>query len=226
MNSIIKTDSVSKVYGYGLNKVSALNDISLSIEEGEYVAITGASGSGKSTLLHTLGGLERPTKGTVLLENNPIYQLKDKELTILRRRRIGFVFQFFNLVKTINVYENIVLPMHLDGMQEDKEHVEDVILMLGLEEKKFCYIEELSGGQQQRVAIARALACKPAIILADEPTGNLDSKNSQEVLEILRVSQRKYKQTLIIVTHEQAIASKADRILQISDGKIVGDYHV
>lgn len=226
MNRVLRLEKVSKVYGYGFNQVKALDAITVSIEEGEFVAIVGTSGSGKSTLLHTLGGLEKPTSGHVYLEELDMYDLHDKELTILRRRRIGFVFQFFNLIPTLNVYENIVLAIHLDGLQEDKEYIEDIIALLGLMDKKYCYIDELSGGQQQRVAIARALASKPAIILADEPTGNLDSKNSSEVLDILKMTQRKYHQTIVIATHEQSLANKADRIIRLEDGKVVGDQHV
>lgn len=222
MKEVLTLQQVNKTYGYGFNQVHALKDITLSINEGEYVAIVGTSGSGKSTLLHILGGLEKPTKGKVYLEDQDMYDLHDKELTILRRRRIGFVFQFFNLVPTLNVYENIVLAIHLDGLQEDKEYIDEIITLLGLHEKKYCYIDELSGGQQQRVAIARALANKPAIILADEPTGNLDSKNSSEVLDILKMTQRKYHQTIIIATHEQTLTNKADRIIKLDDGKIVG----
>lgn len=221
MKEVLTLQQVNKTYGYGFNQVHALKDITLSINEGEYVAIVGTSGSGKSTLLHILGGLAKPTKGKVYLEDQDMYDLHDKELTILRRRRIGFVFQFFNLVPTLNVYENIVLAIHLDGLQEDKEYIDEIITLLGLHEKKYCYIDELSGGQQQRVAIARALANKPAIILADEPTGNLDSKNSSEVLDILKMTQRKYHQTIVIATHEQTLTNKADRIIKLDDGKIV-----
>ncbi|MEE0965703.1 MAG: ABC transporter ATP-binding protein [Bacilli bacterium] len=221
----VVVNNVTKFYGYGFNRVKALNHISIDIEEGTIVAITGTSGSGKSTLLHVIGGLESPDAGEVYIENKNIYKLSQEQLTVLRRRRIGFIFQFYNLVPTINVYENIVLPIHLDGQDEDKEYIEELLEMLNLEDKKYNYIDELSGGQQQRVAIARALASKPEIILADEPTGNLDSVNSQEVLDVLRKSQRKYNQTIILVTHDARIASYADRIIRIEDGQIVGEHY-
>ena len=221
----VVVNNVTKFYGYGFNRVKALNHISIDIEEGTIVAITGTSGSGKSTLLHVIGGLESPDAGEVYIENKNIYKLSQEQLTVLRRRRIGFIFQFYNLVPTINVYVNIVLPIHLDGQDEDKEYIEELLEMLNLEDKKYNYIDELSGGQQQRVAIARALASKPEIILADEPTGNLDSVNSQEVLDVLRKSQRKYNQTIILVTHDARIASYADRIIRIEDGQIVGEHY-
>lgn len=220
---IISVNNVTKYYGYGFNRVKALDHISLDIEEGSIVAITGTSGSGKSTLLHVMGGLETPDVGEVIIENKNIYSLSQEMLTVLRRRRIGFIFQFYNLVPTINVYENICLPIHLDKQKEDESYIDELLDLLDLKDKKFNYIDELSGGQQQRVAIARALASKPAIILADEPTGNLDSINSQEVLDILRKMQRKYNQTIVLVTHDARIASYADRIIRIEDGKIVGE---
>ncbi len=220
---IISVNNVTKYYGYGFNRVKALDHISLDIEEGSIVAITGTSGSGKSTLLHVMGGLETPDGGEVIIENKNIYSLSQEMLTVLRRRRIGFIFQFYNLVPTINVYENICLPIHLDKQKEDESYIDELLDLLDLKDKKFNYIDELSGGQQQRVAIARALASKPAIILADEPTGNLDSINSQEVLDILRKMQRKYNQTIVLVTHDARIASYADRIIRIEDGKIVGE---
>ena len=219
---IISVNNVIKYYGYGFNRVKALDHISLDIEEGSIVAITGTSGSGKSTLLHVMGGLETPDGGEVIIENKNIYSLSQEMLTVLRRRRIGFIFQFYNLVPTINVYENICLPIHLDKQKEDESYIDELLDLLDLKDKKFNYIDELSGGQQ-RVAIARALASKPAIILADEPTGNLDSINSQEVLDILRKMQRKYNQTIVLVTHDARIASYADRIIRIEDGKIVGE---
>ena len=220
---IISVNNVTKYYGYGFNRMKALDHISLDIEEGSIVAITGTSGSGKSTLLHVMGGLETPDGGEVIIENKNIYSLSQEMLTVLRRRRIGFIFQFYNLVPTINVYENICLPIHLDKQKEDESYIDELLDLLDLKDKKFNYIDELSGGQQQRVAIARALASKPAIILADEPTGNLDSINSQEVLDILRKTQRKYNQTIVLVTHDARIASYADRIIRIEDGKIVGE---
>ena len=218
MKSVVKMCQVSKVYGENETEVYALRNIHLDIEEGTFVTIVGKSGSGKSTLLHVMGGLEKPNSGEVIIQDISLYDLKEDELTILRRRQIGFVFQFFNLIPSQNVYENIILPMRLDGRKEDSEYVEDIIRMLGLEEKKLSYIDELSGGQQQRVAIARALASKPTIILLDEPTGNLDSQNSEEVMDLLKISQRRYNQTIVMVTHDAMMANKADRI--------IGDQHV
>ena len=226
MKSVVKMCQVSKVYGENETEVYALRNIHLDIEEGTFVTIVGKSGSGKSTLLHVMGGLEKPNSGEVIIQDISLYDLKEDELTILRRRQIGFVFQFFNLIPSQNVYENIILPMRLDGRKEDSEYVEDIIRMLGLEEKKLSYIDELSGGQQQRVAIARALASKPTIILLDEPTGNLDSQNSEEVMDHLKISQRRYNQTIVMVTHDAMMANKADRIITIEDGQIVGDQHV
>ena len=201
MKSVVKMCQVSKVYGENETEVYALRNIHLDIEEGTFVTIVGKSGSGKSTLLHVMGGLEKPNSGEVIIQDISLYDLKEDELTILRRRQIGFVFQFFNLIPSQNVYENIILPMRLDGRKEDSEYVEDIIRMLGLEEKKLSYIDELSGGQQQRVAIARALASKPTIILLDEPTGNLDSQNSEEVMDLLKISQRRYNQTIVTVSY-------------------------
>lgn len=218
MKSVVKMCQVSKVYGENETEVYALRNIHLDIEEGTFVTIVGKSGSGKSTLLHVMGGLEKPNSGEVIIQDISLYDLKEDELTILRRRQIGFVFQFFNLIPSQNVYENIILPMRLDGRKEDSEYVEDIIRMLGLEEKKLSYIDELSGGQQQRVAIARALASKPTIILLDEPTGNLDSQNSEEVMDLLKISQRRYNQTIVMVTHDAMMANKADRIITIEDG--------
>ena len=226
MKSVVKMCQVSKVYGENETEVYALRNIHLDIEEGTFVTIVGKSGSGKSTLLHVMGGLEKPNSGEVIIQDISLYDLKEDELTILRRRQIGFVFQFFNLIPSQNVYENIILPMRLDGRKEDSEYVEDIIRMLGLEEKKLSYIDELSGGQQQRVAIARALASKPTIILLDEPTGNLDSQNSEEVMDLLKISQRRYNQTIVMVTHDAMMANKADRVITIEDGQIVGDQHV
>lgn len=220
---IIEGKKLRKTYGYDENKVDAINDVSLSIEEGSFVAIIGRSGSGKSTLLHVLAGLVKPNAGTVLLEGQSLYDLKDDTLTRFRRRRMGFIFQFFNLVSTQNVLENIVLPIHLDGDKVDQEYVDEIIELLGLTQKREAFIHELSGGQQQRVAIARALASKPAIIFADEPTGNLDVKSSKEVVELLKIAQRKYHGTVVMVTHDETIASIADRIITIEDGKIIND---
>lgn len=222
---VVEMKNVTKFYGYGFNRIKVLDHFNLSIEEGQMIAINGTSGSGKSTLLHIMGGLERPEAGDVIIENKNIYRLSNEELTILRRRRIGFIFQFYNLVPTINVYENIVLPIHLDGQEEDEAYINELLDMLDLQDKKYHFVDELSGGQQQRVAIARALASQPAIIFADEPTGNLDSQNSKEVLEILKLSQKRYHQTIVLVTHDAKIASYADKIYRLEDGQIVGEYH-
>lgn len=218
---VLKTEALTKVYGKGQNKVTALDKAEISISEGSFVAIVGTSGSGKSTLLHMMGGLDRPSSGKVYVENKDIFSLKDEELTIFRRRKIGFVFQSFNLVPTLNVYENIVFPIQLDGNDVDEKFVGEVIKTLGLEDMKNRLPNQLSGGQQQRVAIARALASKPAIVLADEPTGNLDSKTSQDVLGLLKVTGQKFSQTIVMITHNEAIAQMADRIIRIEDGHIV-----
>lgn len=220
---ILEGKNLRKTYGFDDNKVDAIKNLSIDIEEGTFVAIVGRSGSGKSTLLHVLGGLVESNAGEVFLEGQSLYNMNDDTLTRLRRRRMGFVFQFFNLISTQNVLENIVLPIHLDNEQVDNDYIEEVIQLLGLEDKKYAFIHELSGGQQQRVAIARALASKPAIIFADEPTGNLDAKSSQEVVDLLKIAQRKYHETVIMVTHDELIASIADRIITIEDGQIVQD---
>ena len=221
--SILETRNLRKIYGSGDTEVRALDGVNLSVDSGEFVAIVGTSGSGKSTLLHMLGGLDRPTSGSVIVDGKDIFSLKDEALTIFRRRKIGFVFQSYNLVPVLNARENIVLPIQLDGNAPDKAYVERIIETLGLEAKLQNLPNNLSGGQQQRVAIARALAAKPAIILADEPTGNLDSKNSQEIIDLLKISNSMYQQTVIIITHDTNIALKADRILRIEDGRIVSD---
>ena len=218
--NVLQTNDLKKFYGTGDTLVKALDGIDLSVEQGEFISIVGTSGSGKSTLLHMLGGLDRPTSGTVRVEGRDISKLKDEELTIFRRRKIGFVFQSYNLVPVLNVYENIVLPVELDGNQVDRKFVEEIISMLGLDKKKYSLPSQLSGGQQQRVAIARALAAKPAILLADEPTGNLDSATSQDVLSLLKVSSEKFGQTVVMITHNEEIAQLADRIIRIEDGKI------
>ena len=223
MGIILKGKDLVKTYGFEDNKVYANNHIDIEIEDGSFVAIIGRSGSGKSTLLHILGGLVKPTYGEVYLEEQPLYELNDSTLTRLRRRRMGFIFQFFNLISTQNVIENIVLPIHLDNGNVDEDYVNEVIALLGLEKKKTAFIHELSGGQQQRVAIARALAGKPAIIFADEPTGNLDAKSLKEVIDLLKIAQRKYHETVVMVTHDEQIASIADRIITIEDGKIIHD---
>ena len=219
--TILETKDLRKFYGSGDTQVKALDGVDLSVENGEFVAIVGTSGSGKSTLLHMLGGLDRPTSGAVLVDGKDIFCLKDEELTIFRRRKIGFVFQSYNLVPVLSVYENIVLPIQLDGGKVDQSYVNQVIEALGLEQKLQNLPSQLSGGQQQRVAIARALATKPAIILADEPTGNLDSKTSQDVLSLMKVTGQKFAQTMVMITHNEEIAQMADRIVRIEDGRIV-----
>ncbi|SER70504.1 putative ABC transport system ATP-binding protein [Butyrivibrio fibrisolvens] len=218
---ILKTAGLEKTYGKGDNAVHALKGIDITVNKGEFVAIVGTSGSGKSTLLHMLGGLDRPTSGTVTIDGKDIFSLKDEELTIFRRRKIGFIFQSFNLVPVMTVYENIVLPIELDGNVADKDFVKEIINTLGLTEKVNAYPNQLSGGQQQRVAIARALASVPALILADEPTGNLDSRTSQDVLGLLKVIGERYSQTIIMITHNEEIAQMADRIIRIEDGLVV-----
>lgn len=219
---ILETKQLKKYYGSGDTLVKALDGINLSVEQGEFVSIVGTSGSGKSTILHMLGGLDRPTSGVVRVEGRDISKLKDEELTIFRRRKIGFVFQSYNLVPVLNVYENIVLPIELDGNQMDTAYVKDIIEVLGLEKKKYNLPSQLSGGQQQRVAIARAIASKPAILLADEPTGNLDSVTSQDVLSLLKVTSDRFGQTVVMITHNEEIAQLADRIVRIEDGRIKG----
>ena len=219
--TILKTKNLKKYYGSGDTQVKALDGVNLSVEDGEFVAIVGTSGSGKSTLLHMLGGLDRPTGGTVTVAGKDIFSLKDEALTIFRRRKIGFVFQSYNLVPVLTAYENIVLPVQLDGGKVDKAYVKEVIAALGLEKKLDNLPGQLSGGQQQRVAIARALAAKPAILLADEPTGNLDSRTSQDVLSLMKVTGRKFAQTMVMITHNEEIAQLADRIVRIEDGRIV-----
>ena len=218
---ILRTENLKKYYDQNMVCVKALDGVSLSVEQGEFVAIVGTSGSGKSTLLHMLGGLDRPTSGTVLVDGKRIFDLEDGELTIFRRRKIGFVFQAYNLVPVLNVYENIVLPIQLDGGVVDTDFVEQIIDILGLSEKINSLPNQLSGGQQQRVAIARALATKPSIILVDELTGNLDSKTSQDVLGLLKVTGQKFKQTIVMITHNEEIAQMADRIIRIEDGRII-----
>lgn len=220
--TILKTENLKKFYGTKENEVHALNGVNFSVEEGEFVSIVGTSGSGKSTLLHMLGGLDRPSSGKVYVDGKDIFSLKDEELTIFRRRKIGFVFQSYNLVPVLNVYENIVLPIELDGNRVDKAYVNDLIDTLGIKGKLENLPNQLSGGQQQRVAIARALAAKPAIVLADEPTGNLDSRTSQDVLGLLKVTGDKFGQTIVMITHNPELAQLADRIVRIEDGLIQG----
>ena len=219
--SILQTEGLKKYYGTGDTEVRALDGIDLTVERGEFVAIVGTSGSGKSTLLHMLGGLDRPTAGKVTVDGRDIFALKDEELTIFRRRKIGFVFQSYNLVPVLNVWENMILPIQLDGQAVDETFVGEVVATLGLEKKLQNLPSQLSGGQQQRVAIARALATKPAILLADEPTGNLDSKTSQDVLGLMKVTSQKFGQTMVMITHNEEIAQLADRIVRIEDGRIV-----
>ena len=222
---ILQTTNLKKYYGSGDTMVRALDGVNLSVEDGEFAAIVGTSGSGKSTLLHMLGGLDRPTSGKVFVEGKDIFSLGDDELTIFRRRKIGFVFQNYNLVPVLNVYENIVLPIELDGNRVDRAHIGHIIETLGLQEKKESLPSQLSGGQQQRVAIARALAAKPAIILADEPTGNLDSRTSLDVMGLLKVTSEQFSQTIVMITHNEEIAQMADRIIRIEDGRIAGDHN-
>ena len=219
--SILETKDLRKIYGSGDTEVKALEGVNLNVENGEFVAIVGTSGSGKSTLLHMLGGLDRPTSGSVTVDGKDIFGLKDEALTIFRRRKIGFVFQSYNLVPVLNVYENIVLPIQLDGRNVDEGFIEKIVKTLGLDGRLDALPNQLSGGQQQRVAIARALAAAPAIILADEPTGNLDSKTSQDVLSLLKVTSQKFSQTIVMITHNEEIAQMADRIIRIEDGRIV-----
>ena len=219
--TILETKDLRKVYGSGDTEVRALDGVDLTVEKGEFVAVVGTSGSGKSTLLHMLGGLDRPTGGTVTVDGKELSAMRDDELTIFRRRKIGFVFQNYNLVPVLNVYENIVLPIQLDGNAPDKAYVERIIETLGLEAKLQNLPNNLSGGQQQRVAIARALAAKPAIILADEPTGNLDSATSLDVMGLLKVTAQKFSQTIVMITHNEELAQMADRIIRIEDGRIV-----
>ena len=217
---IVKTENLRKIYGSGETEVRALDGVSLSVEEGEFVAVVGSSGSGKSTLLHMLGGLDRPTSGEVWIAGQSLFSMKDEALTIFRRRKIGFVSQAYNLVPVLSVYENVLLPVQLDGGTPDEGYLGQVIETLGLESRLGSLPSQLSGGQQQRVAIARALAAKPALLLADEPTGNLDSRTSQDVLSLLKVTSRRFSQTIVMITHNEEIAQLADRIIRIEDGRI------
>lgn len=223
---ILKVENLNKTYGEGENKVEALKNINLSLNKGEFVAIVGASGSGKSTLLHLLGGLDRPSGGNVVIDGESIYDYKEEQLAIFRRRKVGFIFQSYNLIPILDVKENIALPALMDHDKVDKKYLNEVIKILGLEKRKHHLPSELSGGQQQRVSIGRALLNKPSIILADEPTGNLDSKTSKEVIELLKFTAKKYSQTLILITHNINIAQEADRIITINDGKITSDKYL
>lgn len=218
---ILKIEKLSKIYGKGDAEVIALNDISFEVEEGEFIAITGPSGSGKSTLLHTIAGLEKPSSGTVYFYNKDIYKMNKKDLTILRRQKIGIIYQFYNLIPTLTVEENILLPIELDRKKVDKEKLENILKFLNLENRKKHLPNELSGGQQQKVAIGRALMINPTIILADEPTGNLDTKSSSEIIQLLQKANKEYKQTIIMITHNLEIAKLADRIIHIEDGKFI-----
>lgn len=220
---VLRIENLTKKYGKGHNEVIAVDNISFSVNKGEFVAIVGPSGSGKSTLLHLLGGVDKPTSGKVFIDDLDIYSLKEKDLSILRRRKVGFVFQAYNLIPVLSAEENILMPLLLDNRKEDKQYIDELLNILNLKERRRHLPSELSGGQQQRVSIGRALANKPSIILADEPTGNLDTKNSREVLELLKYSAKKYNQTLILISHDMNIASTADRVISIIDGKISAD---
>ena len=220
--TVLETKELKKYYGTGENRVCALNGINLKVEQGEFLTIVGSSGSGKSTLLHMLGGLDRPSAGSVVVDGKDLFSMKEEELTIFRRRKIGFVFQAYNLVPVLNVWENIILPVQLDGAKVDEKYIKQVIEVLGLEEKLKNLPSQLSGGQQQRVAIARALAAKPSILLADEPTGNLDSRTSQDVLGLMKTTGHRFSQTMVMITPNEEIAQMADRSIRIEDGRIVG----
>ena len=220
---ILKVEHLSKYYGKGTTEVKALDDVSFTVEKGEFVAIIGASGSGKSTLLHLIGGVDRPTKGKVFIEGEDIFKLSDDNLAIFRRRQVGLIYQFYNLLPILNVEENITLPVELDGKTVDQKELDELMKTLGLTSRRKHLPNELSGGQQQRTSIGRAMIAHPAIILADEPTGNLDSKASEEIVELLKLSNKKYNQTIIMITHNLELASAADRIIKLEDGKIVGE---
>ena len=223
---VLRVEHLSKTYGGGATQVKALDDISFSVEQGEFTAIIGPSGSGKSTLLHILGGVDKPTNGKVFIDNTDIYELGETNLAIFRRRQIGLIYQFYNLIPVLNVEENITLPILLDGKKVDRQQLGEITATLGLAQRMGHLPNQLSGGQQQRVSIGRALISNPAIVLADEPTGNLDSKNSAEILELLKLSNQKYHQTLVVITHDERIALQADRILSIEDGKIARDERI
>lgn len=220
---ILRVEHLSKVYGQGDNQVVALDDVSFSVERGEFVAIIGPSGSGKSTLLHILGGVDTPSGGKVFVDGQDVYRQKTDQLAIFRRRQVGLIYQFYNLIPILNVRENMTLPLLMDGRKVDEEYLQELIQILGLHGKEEKLPNQLSGGQQQRTSIGRALMTSPAVVLADEPTGNLDSKNSQEIVELLKTSNKKYEQTLLVITHDEKIALQADRIIAIEDGKITRD---
>lgn len=223
---ILKVENLTKIYGKGNTKVTALDNVSFSVEKGEFVAIVGASGSGKSTLLHILGGVDRPTSGKVIVDKEDVYKLNEANLAIFRRRQVGLIYQFYNLIPILNIEENITLPILLDGRKVDCEYLNELINILGLEKRLNHLPNELSGGEQQRVSIGRALMNRPAILLADEPTGNLDSKSSKEIVELLKLSNKKYNQTIIMITHDNSLALNADRIITIKDGRIINDERV
>ena len=223
---VLKVENLTKIYGKGNTKVTALDNVTFSVEKGEFVAIVGASGSGKSTLLHILGGVDRPTSGKVIVDKEDIYKLNEANLAIFRRRQVGLIYQFYNLIPILNIEENITLPILLDGRKVDKEYLNELINILGLEKRLNHLPNELSGGEQQRVSIGRALMNRPAILLADEPTGNLDSKSSKEIVELLKLSNKKYNQTIIMITHDNSLALNADRIITIKDGRIINDERV
>jgi len=220
---ILRVENLNKIYGKGENQVKAVDNISFSVQKGEFVAIIGASGSGKSTLLHLIGGVDRPTSGKVFIDGKDIYTLNDDNLAIFRRRQIGLIYQFYNLIPVLNVAENITLPTKLDSRDVDEKRLNDLLKTLGLEKRKYNLPNQLSGGQQQRVSIGRAMMNEPALMLADEPTGNLDSKASEEIISLLRLSNKKYNQTVIVITHDEKIALEADRVITIDDGKIIKD---
>ena len=223
---ILKVENLTKIYGKGNTKVTALDNVTFSVEKGEFGAIVGASGSGKSTLLHILGGVDRPTSGKVIVDKEDVYKLNEANLAIFRRRQVGLIYQFYNLIPILNIEENITLPILLDGRKVDKEYLNELINILGLEKRLNHLPNELSGGEQQRVSIGRALMNRPAILLADEPTGNLDSKSSKEIVELLKLSNKKYNQTIIMITHDNSLALNADRIITIKDGRIINDERV
>lgn len=223
---ILKVENLTKIYGKGNTKVTALDNVTFSVEKGEFVAIVGASGSGKSTLLHILGGVDRPTSGKVIVDKEDVYKLNEANLAIFRRRQVGLIYQFYNLIPILNIEENITLPILLDGRKVDCEYLNELINILGLEKRLNHLPNELSGGEQQRVSIGRALMNRPAILLADEPTGNLDSKSSKEIVELLKLSNKKYNQTIIMITHDNSLALNADRIITIKDGRIINDERI
>ena len=223
---ILKVENLTKIYGAGNSEVRALDGVSFSVEQGEFLAIIGPSGSGKSTLLHALGGVDRPTSGKVYMNGQDVYAQNEEQLAIFRRRHVGLIYQFYNLIPVLNVVENMTLPVRMDGRKVNEERLEELLKLLALEDRKLNLPNQLSGGQQQRVSIGRALMNAPEIVLADEPTGNLDSKNSREIVELLKVSNRKYNQTLIVITHDEQIALQADRVIAIEDGRIVRDERI